>query len=271
MKIILFVPLLLLLVLTPAFGQLLGDKTGLVTRFDVQTSGYTYEIQTVSNFDVTDHEFDKDEKRLTIFVKSGLENNLGEVIIPKILLGGNFTFYLNDLEFNPKIKSNEKISFVTLNFTGLGDNKIDIIATEALVGVKEQSKNIDVPNDKTGGCLIATATYGSELAPQVQQLRELRDNSLLHTESGTAFMESFNPIYYSFSPIIADYERENLIFKEIVKVTLTPMLTSLSILNYVDMDSESSVLGYGIGIIALNILMYLGLPAISLVSLRKFY
>ena len=271
MKIILFVPLLLLLVLTPAFGQLLGDKTGLVTRFDVQTSGYTYEIQTVSNFDVTDHEFDKDEKRLTIFIKSGLENNLGEVIVPKILLGGNFTFYLNDLEFNPKIKSNEKISFVTLNFTGLGNNKIDIIATEALVGVKEQSTNVDVPNDEIGGCLIATATYGSELAPQVQQLRELRDNSLLNTKSGTAFMESFNKIYYSFSPIIADYERENSVFKEAVKLTLTPMLTSLSILNYTDMDSESSVLGYGIGIITLNILMYLGLPAIGLISLRKFY
>jgi len=271
LKIILFVPLLLLLVLTPAFGQLLGDKTGLVTRFDVQTSGYTYEIQTVSNFDVTDHEFDKDEKRLTIFVKSGLENNLGEVIIPKILLGGNFTFYLNDLEFNPKIKSNEKISFVTLNFTGLGNNKIDIIATEALVGVKEQSANIDVPNEETGGCLIATAAYGSELAPQVQQLRELRDNSLLHTESGTAFMESFNKIYYSFSPIIADYERENPVFKEAVKLTLTPMLSSLSILNHVDMDSESSVLGYGIGIVTLNVLMYLGLPAIGLISLRKFY
>jgi len=271
LKIILFAPLLLLLVLTPAFGQLLGDKTGLVTRFDVQTSGYTYEIQTVSNFDVTDHEFDKDEKRLTIFIKSGLENNLGEVIIPKILLGGNFTFYLNDLEFNPKIKSNEKISFVTLNFTGLGNNKIDIIATEALVGVKEQSTNVDVPNDEIGGCLIATATYGSELAPQVQQLRELRDNSLLNTKSGTAFMESFNKIYYSFSPIIADYERENSVFKEAVKLTLTPMLTSLSILNYTDMDSESSVLGYGIGIITLNILMYLGLPAIGLISLRKFY
>jgi len=271
LKIILFVPLLLLLVLTPAFGQLLGDKTGLVTRFDVQTSGYAYEIQTVSNFDVIDHEFDKDEKRLTIFVKSGLENNLGEVIIPKILLGGNFTFYLNDLEFNPKIKSNEKISFVTLNFTGLGNNKIDIIATEALVGVKEQSTNIDIPNEENGGCLIATATYGSELAPQVQQLRELRDNSLLNTESGTAFMESFNKIYYSFSPIIADYERENPVFKEAVKLTLTPMLSSLSILNYTDMDSESSVLGYGIGIITLNTLMYLGLPVIGLISLRKFY
>ena len=84
-------------------------------------------------------------------------------------------------------------------------------------------------------------------------------------------MESFNQIYYSFSPIIADYERENPVFKEAVKFTLTPMLTSLSILNHVDMDSESSVLGYGIGIVTLNVLMYLGLPAIGLISLRKFY
>ena len=36
--------------------------------------------------------------------------------------------------------------------------------------------------EEGGGCLIATATYGTELAPQVQQLRELRDNQLLNTE-----------------------------------------------------------------------------------------
>jgi len=109
--------------------------------------------------------------------------------------------------------------------------------------------------------LIATAAYGSELAPQVQQLRELRDNSLLQTESGTSFMESFNDVYYSFSPIIADYERENPVFKEMVKLAITPMISSLSILNYVDMDSESEVLGYGISLILLNIGMYVALPA----------
>jgi hypothetical protein len=122
---------------------------------------------------------------------------------------------------------------------------------------------------KVGGCLIATATYGSELAPQVQQLRELRDNTLLNTESGTAFMGMFNDIYYSFSPTIADYERENPYFKEAVKLAITPLISSLSVLNHVDMDSESKVLGYGISLILLNLGMYLGIPAVVIVGIRK--
>ena len=121
-----------------------------------------------------------------------------------------------------------------------------------------------------GGCLIATATYGSELAPQVQLLREIRDNSLLNTESGTSFMNYFNDAYYSFSPYIADYERENPVFKETIKVAITPMISSLSILNYVDMDSESSVLGYGISLIVLNLAMYIGIPASVIVGFRKY-
>jgi hypothetical protein len=120
-----------------------------------------------------------------------------------------------------------------------------------------------------GGCLIATATYGSELAPQVQQLRELRDNYLLRTDSGTFFIKSFNDFYYSFSPVIADYERENPVFKEIVKIAITPMISSLSILNYVDMNSEIEVLGYGISLILLNGMMYLGIPAIAIIGIRK--
>ena len=122
---------------------------------------------------------------------------------------------------------------------------------------------------KGGGCLIATATYGSELAPQVQQLRELRDNSLLQTASGTSFMSSFNQFYYSFSPQIADWERESPVFKEMVKITLTPMISSLSILNYVDMDSEASVLGYGISLIILNVGMYFVTPTIVINKVRK--
>jgi len=127
---------------------------------------------------------------------------------------------------------------------------------------------ISIPSDG-GGCLIATATFGSELAPQVQMLREIRDNSLLQTQSGQSFMQGFNQFYYSFSPTIADYERENPTFKEAVKVTITPLLASLSLLNYVDMDSEESVLGYGIGIIMMNVGMYFVVPVIVIHRIKK--
>ena len=123
--------------------------------------------------------------------------------------------------------------------------------------------------EKGGGCLIATATYGSELAPQVQLLREIRDNNLLNTESGTFFMNTFNDFYYSFSPTIADYERENPYFKETVKIVITPMISSLSILNYVDIDSEVSVLGYGISLILLNVGMYFVAPVVVIHTIRK--
>ena len=122
-----------------------------------------------------------------------------------------------------------------------------------------------------GGCLIATAAYGSELALQVQQLRELRDNTILQTESGSAFMAGFNQFYYSFSPMIADYERENPAFRETVKLTLTPLLTSLTLLQYVDIDSESEMLGYGISVILLNIGIYFVAPAVLITKIRSFY
>jgi len=124
--------------------------------------------------------------------------------------------------------------------------------------------------EEGGGCLIATATFGSEMVPQVQQLRELRDNTILSTESGTAFMTGFNQFYYSFSPAIADLERESPVFKEVVKLTLTPMLSSLSLLNYVEIDSEEEILGYGISLILLNIGMYAGIPAFAILKLYQF-
>ena len=136
---------------------------------------------------------------------------------------------------------------------------------------REKPEPESLPPVRVGGCLIATASYGSELAPQVQQLRELRDNTVLQTESGSAFMAGFNQFYYSFSPTIADYERENPAFKEAVKLTLTPLLTSLTLLQYADIDSESEMLGYGIGIILLNIGMYFVAPAILITKIRSFY
>jgi len=183
-------------------------------------------------------------------IRFGLIGLEDEIIFPQ-------QFVTNEVEeFFFKAKHDGKYKFQFFNFD----------STDKLVKLSYEK---DCPDIIGGGCLIATATYGSELAPQVQQLRELRDNSLLQTESGSAFMELFNDVYYSFSPIIADYERENPVFREMVKVVITPIITSLSILNYVDMDSEVEVLGYGISLIILNVGMYFVAPVIVIVKLRQ--
>ena len=126
----------------------------------------------------------------------------------------------------------------------------------------------DVSSNNKGGCLIATATYGSELASQVQQLRELRDNKVISTGLGTSFMTGFNQLYYSFSPTIADIERNNPVFKEIVKIGITPMISSLSIMSAA--ESEQEILGYGIGVILLNIGMYFVAPAMLIYKIKKY-
>jgi hypothetical protein len=146
-------------------------------------------------------------------------------------------------------------------------NNVCVIEISCGKGTIEQNGQCVVDEKEGGGCLIATATYGSELAPQVQQLRELRDNQLLQTESGTAFMSTFNDIYYSFSPTIADMEREHPMFKEAVKLAITPMISSLSLME--NAETESEVLSIGISVIMLNLGMYLGVPAIVIVGIRK--
>jgi hypothetical protein len=144
----------------------------------------------------------------------------------------------------------------------------EVVSFDIIVG--ETSAQLTNSTEEGGGCLIATATYGSELSPQVQLLREIRDNQLMNTESGAAFMSTFNDIYYSFSPVIADMERESPLFKEVVKVGLTPMISSLSLME--NAESESEVLGLGLSVIMLNLAMYLGVPTfgiIKVIQLRK--
>jgi hypothetical protein len=136
--------------------------------------------------------------------------------------------------------------------------------TESVNGVCQV---VQTDEEEGGGCLIATAAYGSEMAPQVQMLREIRDNQLMNTESGLAFMSGFNELYYTFSPTIADMERESPMFKEVVKLGLTPMLSTLAIME--NAESESEVLGLGLSVIALNLGMYIAAPALIAMKVNQ--
>ena len=158
---------------------------------------------------------------------------------------------------------------VIIEMEGILFQPIPVETTVFTINVGEDGSSYYENTSEGGGCLIATAAFGSEMSPQVQQLRELRDNVVMQTASGHAFMTTFNQVYYSFSPYVADFERENIVFKETVKVALTPMLTSFSILSHVPIDTEQEMLGYGIGVILLNIGMYFVVPAVLITVLRK--
>ena len=117
--------------------------------------------------------------------------------------------------------------------------------------------------DDSGGCLIATAAHGTELAAQVQHLREIRDGTVLSTASGASFMAAFNSAYYAFAPAVADLERENSAVRDAVRILLSPMLATLSIMALAEKGSEAHVLALGAAVIAANAAMYVAAPAVA--------
>ena len=211
---------------------------------------------------------------LTILSKenTSINGNDAYVIIAKgVFSANNETF---DVKFKEvMIRGNEKTyTLAYSNDVSDFDSQLprfeETLDSFEMLSASNRGNN-NSSDSEGGGCLIATATYGSEMADQVQQLRELRDNVILSKASGTAFMTGFNQIYYSFSPTIADLERENSLFKEFVKLTITPMIATLSILNYVDIKSDEDLLSYGLGVILLNVGIYFAIPAAIIYNIRR--
>jgi hypothetical protein len=290
MKIIFALVLISLITIPTVSAIPIADKTGFKFSFPATVDGSYFVVDGTSNFDVKHMDYDAENRVITFKIHSSLDYNLAEILIPKNLLrGDDLTFMITSIPTSitqtaesssitspviPKIIHYDSTNvFVTLEFSGIGTHYLTISeSSHQNVHVIDNSNDEikeDIDESTGGGCLIATAAYGSEMAPQVQFLREIRDGKIMATESGTAFMTGFNQFYYSFSPVVADYERDNPMFKEAVKVTLTPLLTSLAILNYVDIDTEHEMLGYGIGVILLNIGMYFVAPAVLVMSVKK--
>ena len=161
----------------------------------------------------------------------------------------------------PKNNTGEKIE-------GSIEEQTEQLAKEQVEETPKQNEVQDV-NEDGGGCLIATAAFGSELSTQVQMLREVRDTQIMNTQVGAMFLSGFNQFYYSFSPTIADMERQSPAFKEFVKITITPLLTTLSLLNHLDINSEEEMIGWGIGILSLNVGFYFGIPFFVAIKLKR--
>ena len=141
-------------------------------------------------------------------------------------------------------------------------------ADEGIVDTSE-GNSIDAESQDGGGCLIATAAFGSELAPQVQYLREVRDDVLLQTDSGSSFMAGFNMFYYSFSPAVADLERESPEIRGFINTAITPGLYILGIMSAADSNSEASVITLGIITMLSMAGLYVATPALAVWLFRS--
>lgn len=308
----LFVVVMSVAIDNPVHAQSLSDATGLVTRIDIPTDNGTFEVVITSSFDILDHSFDVENKRLTLNTSPGLSENIAEIIIPVNLLSGDITIHVDDILHDVNVRSTDTVSFLVLRFSDdteptLRDGYvIDIIGTKTDVNVyiPEPSSDHILPDystdddesdgdggnggndgnangngdsdvnrngDTGGGCLVATAVFGSELNPHVQQLREIRDTKVASTESGRIFLNGFNSIYYTFSPFVADYQRENVMLQDATRFYLGPMLLSLGVMHHAQAESEVDILTFGIFVITLNIGMYVVAPAAVLIILFRSY
>ena len=250
------------------FEALESNDTTLKEYFEPRLEGY-HELDDGVTFDILSEEYITTYAGyvgLEIIAVQTLDSSKTVKFKQVMIEGINFHYvisYANHPDyFDEGLASYDKIldSFLITSYVESDTNPENEVIVLDDVSFNETEK---------GGCLIATATFGTEMAPQVQFLREIRDNIVLQTESGTSFMTAFNQFYYSFSPTIADYERENPVFKEAVKLAITPLLASLTLLQFADIDSESEMLGYGIGVILLNVGIYFAIPAAFIMKIRK--
>ena len=274
-------------------AQMLSDSTGLVNRIEIAAAGgQTFEVVITSNFDIVGYEFAAADKKLVLQTGAVLSESIAEIVVPAGLLSGRLGASVDGLPVDTQVRSTDTISFLVLVFEGGGADVEDgpdragrmIEITGTATSVSETAGVLppdgqgggvggggdgSVSHDNGGGCLVATAAFGSELDHRVQLLREVRDSKVSSTESGRAFMDAFNSAYYSFSPHVADYMRENPSFADAARVLLTPMLLSLEIMSHAEAGSEVQVLAYGSLLILLNIGIYVAVPAAVLACLQS--
>ncbi|MDC0211731.1 hypothetical protein OAK30_04660 [Candidatus Nitrosopelagicus sp.] len=110
----------------------LSDKTGLKFTFPVKTDDYTFTVEATGNLDVTNLDFDKEKKSITLFILSSLENNSLEISFPNTLIGGDYSIFVDGEKFTPKLQEGSNTTFVTMDFTGMGKHKIEIVGTTYL-------------------------------------------------------------------------------------------------------------------------------------------
>ena len=131
-----------------------------------------------------------------------------------------------ETSFDPQAVVPNGSSTLTVRTQPTSKNGTYILTVAASGGGRSHSTNVTLIVQGSG-CLIATATYQSELASEVQFLREFREEQVVPTHAGRQFLYIFNMFYYSFSPKVARLIESDNGLRALCKVALCPLISIL--------------------------------------------
>ena len=124
-------------------------------------------------------------------------------------------------------------------------------------------------------CVIATAAYASDQAPEVVYMRHVRDNLIGSTSTGRVLVEAFNGFYYSWSPWLAEAISASALLRAVFRVLLLPLIgivhaTALIFAAIGTMTGSAdvaSVIAF-LAAASMTLVVYVALPVLGLAKLK---
>ena len=153
--------------------------------------------------------------------------------------------------------------------------KVDLYAQGFKVSEGWHMLTVHVSSKPLFSCMITTATFGSELSPEVSFLRSFRDGKIMKTFAGAEFIHVFNRWYYSFSPQVASFIGEHPVARETFKLALYPLIgilkISAEVFSFLGFNQELAVVAAGLTASLLIGLIYVSpLTFIPLLLKRRY-
>jgi len=146
-----------------------------------------------------------------------------------------------------------------------GPHTLTAVFTSPQTTTSQATTQSSTPAATSGRCIIATAAYGSEMAPEVVYMRHVRDGVIGSTPIGKILRDAFDAFYYSWSPPVAAVVAESSGLQAIFRILLIPISIAVRIadttFHATGEGNTGSIVGFVLAAV-FTITTYIALPAL---------